>query len=266
MDELADRAAASTRSSCGSATSRTSTRSTGRRSRSRNLVACLRRGRRPVRLGRPRPDAAGAPRRPVAGRHRRRRLDLPGAARARRRPRRVGRARTGRYEVRDRRRRHRHRRPDRARPRSPPTRWRCRSTRSACRIGDSDLPAGDRRRRLDGHVVLGLGGRQGVPRAASRERARRRCPPDGADGRGRRAGRRRTPTSSPGTRSAPSSPRSGSTVDTGEIRVPRLLGVFAVGRIVNADDGPLPAHRRHDHGPVDGAARGDACIDPRFGD
>ena len=45
---------------------------------SRNLVACLREGARALRLGRPRPGARRAPRRPLAGRHRRRRLDLPG--------------------------------------------------------------------------------------------------------------------------------------------------------------------------------------------
>ena len=44
MDELAHRGRASTRSSCGSSTTPTCTRSPGSASRSRNLVACLREG------------------------------------------------------------------------------------------------------------------------------------------------------------------------------------------------------------------------------
>jgi len=40
--------------------------------------------------------------------------------------------------------------------------------------------------------------------------------------------------------------------DTGEVRVPRLLGVFAAGR-----PGQVAADRRDDHGPVHGAARGE---------
>ena len=44
---------------------------------------------------------------------------------------------------------------------------------------------------------------------------------------------------------------------TGEIHVSRMLGVFSVGRVDQPDDAALPAHRRHDHGPVDGAARGE---------
>ena len=34
--------------------------------------------------------------------------------------------------------------------------------------------------------------------------------------------------------------------DTGEMRVPRLLGVFAAGRIINPQHRPLAAARRHD--------------------
>ena len=45
---------------------------------SRNLVACLREGARALRLGGARPDPRRAPRRPLARRHRRRRVDLPG--------------------------------------------------------------------------------------------------------------------------------------------------------------------------------------------
>ena len=94
--------------------------------------------------------------------------------------------------------------------------------------------ARDDRRRLDGHRVLELGGDQGLPRSAR----------PGRPGTGpcRRAGSARTPTRRP--TSPPS--RAGARyafgaqfaevrvdVDTGEIRVPRLLGVFAAGRIIN---------------------------------
>ncbi|MCF2436312.1 hypothetical protein LV779_25990 [Streptomyces thinghirensis] len=48
------------------------------------------------------------------------------------------------------------------------------------------------------------------------------------------------------------------TVDTvtGEVRVTRLLGVFAAERILNARPGPLAVHRGHDDGPGHGADRG----------
>ena len=75
-----------------------------------------------------------------------------------------------------------------------------------------------------GTTVLGRRGRRGVPAMLRRRRrrtatARRRT--EVGRGRGPRAER------SPCTRSAPSSPRCGSIADTGEIRVPRMLGVFA---------------------------------------
>ena len=73
------------------------------------------RGRRALRLGRARPDARRAPRRPLAGRHRRRRLDLPGATAAPVAGARPARGRR-RLRRRDRRRRHRHRRAHRAHP------------------------------------------------------------------------------------------------------------------------------------------------------
>ena len=45
-------------------------------------------------------------------------------------------------------------------------------------------------------------------------------------------------------------------VDTGEVRVPRLLGVFAAGPHRQRHDGSVPVHRRHDDGTVHGVARG----------
>ena len=116
---------------------------------------------------------------------------------------------------------------------------------------------GGRRRRLDGHRVVGHGDRR-RPCRALREQL---------DEHGGRCRRRRAPRStrrpaSPQaatrcTPSARSSPRSRVDADTGEVRVPRLLGVFAVGRIINPQTGALAADRRHDHGPLDGAARGE---------
>ncbi len=44
--------------------------------------------------------------------------------------------------------------------------------------------------------------------------------------------------------------------DTGEVRVPRLLGVFAAGRIINPKTARSQLVGRHDVGAVDGAARG----------
>ena len=45
-------------------------------------------------------------------------------------------------------------------------------------------------------------------------------------------------------------------IDTGEVRVPRMVGVFAAGRIVNPTHRSIAVDRRYDHGTVDGPARG----------
>ena len=89
------------------------------------------------------------------------------------------------------------------------------------------LPPAGRGRRLDGHRLLGH-------RPCTRRcRALRESGGDEAQRRHRRR-RRGAGATSPGTRSARSSPRCASNTETGEIRVPRLLGVFAAGRIINA--------------------------------
>ena len=96
------------------------------------------------------------------------------------------------------------------------------------------LPAGDARRRLDGHRAPGAG-RCARPRALREQLGRRRpVPPDGHR-------RCRTPprTSSPAsgrerrTPSARSSPRSGSTSPPARSGCAGCSGIFAAGRIVN---------------------------------
>ena len=164
------------------------------------------------------PHAGRAPRRRLAGRHRRRLGDVPRHAGCPATP--PDRA-------------HRRRAatpcrsapptsapaPGRRSPRSPPTRSACDVDAVDLQIGDTDLPGGLGGGRLVGHSDLGLGDRRcgpGVPRGARRRPARRR----------RHLGRRR-PENERGrelracTRSAPSSPRSRVHADTGEIRVSR---------------------------------------------
>ena len=53
--------------------------------------------------------------------------------------------------------------------------------------------------------------------------------------------------------------------DTGEVRVPRMLGVFSAGRIVNPRTARSQFDRRHGVGAVDGAARGERAWTTRFG-
>ena len=169
MDELAvalrhrpDRAARS-------ATSPTSTPRTATRSaRATSSSACARA---PSASAGPAATRARARRDgALAGRHRRRRLDLPRLPHARRR--RPARAEAdGSYAVRDRRRRHRHRRAHRA---DPDRRRRARTSppeRVRVEIGDSALRRRAGGRRLDGHRLLGHRGRA-RPAAALREQRR----------------------------------------------------------------------------------------------
>ena len=179
------------------------------------------RGRRAVRLV----EARRAPAARRDGRwltgHRRRRVDLPGAARAV--DRRTAARGDGSYTISITRRRHRHGRAhgahaDRGRRARGAARARARRDRR------QRVRPGDARRRLDGHVVLGHGGRPGLPRAEG-----------GGDG-----GERRHGATTPRRTSRSRSTRFGAQfvevrvdADTGEIRVPRALGVFACGRIIN---------------------------------
>ena len=199
---------------------------------SRKLVAVPADGRRAVRLGRSRPAAGVRRDRALAGRHRRGVVDVPGAT-SRRRPRASRYDGDGRFTVSINADRHRHRRPHRSDA--------GRRRRLACRPEQIDDPdrrhataAGRRRRRLDGDGVVGLGGVQGCADAAYRldERLRRRRP-----GRGHREHRRRRQGDGPQVRRHAFGAQFAEVrvdVDTGEIRVPRMVGVFAAGRIVNA--------------------------------
>ena len=107
-----------------------------------------------------------------------------------------------------------------------------------------------------GTASWGSAVRRGLPRCASDWHRRR------TDGRARPAP---TPPSDVAAAEALSPPRlrravrrgRGSTRTPARSASPRMLGVFAAGRIVNPHDRPLAAHRRHDHGAVDGAARGE---------
>ena len=189
---------------------------------------------------------------PLARRHRRRRLDLPGVPARRRRPIARARRRTARFVVAHQRHRHRHRRPDRARPRSPPTRSTSRSTRVRARDRRQRPAAGVLRRRLDGHRLVGLGGRRGLhARCASASTAERPVPADGLEVDAPTRPTTSRPQTSRYARHAFGAQFAEVRVDadTGEVRVPRLLGVFAAGRILNPHHRPLAAHRRHDHGP-----------------
>ena len=158
------------------------------------------RGRRALRLGRPRPHPRRARGRALADRHRRGRLDLPGLPRPlhRHRPLR------GRRELHgpDRRHRHRHRRAHRA-DADRRRRARGRPRAGACRDRRLRLRPGRDRRRLDGHRLLGHRRRARVRGAARPGRGRGDSSTPATRSRRRR--------SSPATRSAPSSSRSAST-------------------------------------------------------
>ena len=216
------------------------------------------RGRRAVRLGRPRPGAAG---RAAAGRW----LIGTGVAAAtypacRVAPRRARRGAEPDGDVHrpDRRRRHRHRRPDGAHPdrrrhaRAPtgPGRgWR--SATARCRSARGGRVDRDR---LVGHGRgPGLRGAGRAARPAVRRGARRRAS-------------RRPPT--PPRRSARSErfarhafgaqfAEVAVDADTGEIAGPPAARRVRRRADRQPEDRPLAVRRRHDHGPVDGAAGGE---------
>ena len=154
----------------------------------------------------------------------------------------------------DRRRRHRHRRPHRAHPDRRRRARRRRPSACAVEIGDSALPARRRRRRLDRAPRRGARPCHGrVPRSC---RGRRRHP---AEASSTRRERRRRPAARGLRRHAFGAQFAEVRVDadTGEVRVPRMLGVFAAGRIIN----PLTARSQFvggmTMGLVHGAARGE---------
>ena len=223
------------------------TRRAACRSARRNLVACLREGAdRFGWAGRPRiPGPASAADGRWLARHRGRRVDLPGAAPAldgdRRRAATAG-SSCGSP-------------PPTSAPargprsaRSPRTRWTWRPT--GC--GSSSATARCRPRRSPA-------ARWAPPRGARRwPRACEALLKDGSHGRadtdrGRGGRTRGFARHSFGAQFA----EVRVDADTGEVRVPRLLGVFAAGRIINPKTRPLAVHRRHDHGPRDGADGGD---------
>ena len=155
----------------------------------------------------------------------------------------------------DRRRRHRHRRPHRARRRSPPTR--SRSTPAGCAWRSATAPC--RRRRSRAARSGRRPGARAVVRAceALRDRLDGAVPPEGIEASAdtaEEAGARE-----PYARHAFGAHFAEVEVDadTGEVRVPRMLGVFAAGRIVN----PLPPAPSSvggmTMGLVDGADRGE---------
>ncbi len=228
---------------------------------SRSLVECLREGAAasagPTAIPRPASRRDGR----WLRRHRRGHLDLPGPQRP---VHRGGDGPPGRHVPRrDHRRRHRHRRPHRARPQIAADELRTAPEQVELRIADSDF----------GPAMI-AGGSMGTASwswavvKACRELREQLL--DGARrGRHRRAStppttsRRRR--SSPGTPSARSSPRCASTSDTGEVRVPRMVGVFAAGRIVN----PTAARSQFLGGMTMGigmALHEESIMDVEFGD
>ena len=151
-----------------SATSPTSTPRPACRSARRDLVDCLREGAERFGWADRDPTPRRPARRPLARRHRRRR-PRPTRPAARRRRRSPAPSADGTFVVAHRRRRHRHRRAHRA---DPDRRRRARGRRSArvTRRDRRQRPAhGDAGRRLDGHRLVGLGGRQGAARRCASE-------------------------------------------------------------------------------------------------
>ena len=149
-------------------------------------------------------------------------------------------------------------RAHRAAPRSPPTRSACRVERR--RRGDRRHARCPRASVAGGSIGHGVVGRRPSSSACEALRARRAAattPADGHDARGRPRPTPRRAETSPATPSAPSSPRSRVDADTGEVRVPRAARRLRRGAHRQPAHGPLAAPRRHDHGPVDGAARGE---------
>ena len=206
----------------------------------RNLVACLREGAERFGWG--------------DGPLRRRRLDLSGAAPLLAGARRA-RSATARFRGRDRRRRHRHRRPYRAHP-GRRRRARGRRRARARRGRRHGVPGRAGGRRLDGHDVWG----SAVVKAcrALREQG---------------GGEARADTSYDVERDARLAKHAFGAQfaevavdrDTGEVRVVRLLGVFAVGRMIN----PKLARSQLIGGMTMGlsmALHEESVIDARFGD
>ena len=226
---------ASTRSSCAIRNEPDVDPEPASRSAAAHLVACLREGARRFGWADRDPAPGRPPRGPLAARDRRGRRHLSRHRRRRPPPR-----------PRPLRRRHVHAcgstRPTSAPapapcwPRSPPTRSACRPERVRIEIGRQRPARGPAGRRLLGHRLAGAGPctRRCAELAARARRHsgafRRRASTASADTEedGRRRG---APTR--GTPSAPSSPRSRVDTVTGEIRVRRMLGVFAAGRILN---------------------------------
>ena len=258
MDELAERARAWTRSSCASATSPTVDPDTGKPFSSRNLVGCLREG--AERFGwtgrDPRPGRARRGR--LAGRHRASRRRCTRQCGCPSPPRRSASTATGTS-------------PRSARPtsapgpgrrcrRSRPTRSACRSTHVEVRIGDTDQP-----------VASVAGGSSGTATWGSAVVAAARAFRDKfGDGPARR--RRGRPAPSENRRRGPlrdvrlrrAVRRGARHADTGEVRVPRLLGVFAAGRIIN----PRTARSQFIGGMTMGlsmALHENSVLDPRSG-
>ena len=195
-------------------------------------------GARAVRLGRARPAAGRPSRRRLAGRHRRRRVDVPActgcpatARASASRPTAATRCRS-------------------APPTSAPATWTALTQIAADALGVParavDLAdrrhrpaAGVGRGRFVRHQHLGVGDRRrgaGVPRGA-RRRSRRRATRPTADA--PEQPRRRALRAC--TRSARSSPRCGSTATPARSACPRMLGVFSVGRIINPRTAALAA-------------------------
>ena len=231
---------------------------------SRNLVACLREGARALRLGRPRP-APGVRARRAAGWSAPASppstypacTSAPSTATAR------GRA-DGQLRGRDRRHRHRHRRPYRA---DPGRRRRARRAAGPGRRSGSATATSARAVIAGGSMGTASWGWAVIKACRGAARARRdgrRSPP--ADGDARRTPTRRTIAarrrSSRGTRSARSSPRSGSTSTPARSGSPRLLGVFAAGRIVNPTTARSQFLGGMTMGLSHGAARGGAAGPP----
>ena len=227
-----------------------SIRTPGNRSRSRNLVGCLREGAERFGWADRDPDAGRSPRRPLAGRHRRRVLDLPGSTRAL-----DGDARVARPTARS---RSRSPRPTSApapapcSPRSPPTR------------SGADPDAGPRR---DRRQPLAAGAASPAARWARRPGARRSCKAcrqlreqpaatevtaDTSDEIGPRAAAALAARVRRAVRRGARRRR-----HRRDPRAPACSASSPCGRILNPKTAPLAVHRRHDDGHLDGAARGE---------
>ena len=99
---------------------------------------------------------------------------------------------------------------------------------------------GDHRRRLDGHPLLGLGGHGRPGAAGDWPTLRRRVPPEGMAPVGRHHGGRRALAAKERHSFGAQFAEVPVDATTGEVRVRRMLGIFAAGRIVN----PLTARNQ----------------------